>query len=168
MSPSRPKERLARTIKVAGKAVPYPEPSTSGVSAQMKGNRGVDTSPERRVRSLLHRQGLRFRKNSVIAVDAVRVRPDIVFRSARVAVFIDGCFWHGCPVHGRTPQVNRPYWRAKLARNLERDNRNGALLTRAGWVVLRYWEHEEIEHVARSIATRVRVQQAPEDSGAFE
>jgi DNA mismatch endonuclease (patch repair protein) len=118
----------------------------------MRGNRRVDTNPERVIRSLLHRQGLRFRKNAVLTVDGIRVTADIVFPSKRVAVFIDGCFWHGCPEHGRVPKANAAYWNAKLARNVERDARNTALLRGAGWTVLRHWEHEVAEEVALSIA----------------
>jgi DNA mismatch endonuclease (patch repair protein) len=122
----------------------------------MRGNRQVDTSPERLVRSLLHRRGLRFRKNAVLTVDGVRIRTDVVFRSTRVAVFIDGCFWHGCPEHGRRPiRANTEYWNAKLARNIERDARNTALLRAAGWTVLRFWEHEQSEIIAQEIAATV-------------
>jgi DNA mismatch endonuclease (patch repair protein) len=123
-SSSQPDERPVRTIKVGGVSLPYPEPASPGVSAQMRGNRRMDTNPERLVRSLLHRQGFRFRKDAVVIVDGVRVTADIVFPSKRVAVFIDGCFWHGCPDHGRPPHVNKLYWNAKLARNVERDARN--------------------------------------------
>jgi DNA mismatch endonuclease (patch repair protein) len=122
----------------------------------MQGNRRTDTSPERLVRSQLHRQGLRFRKDLVLKVDGVRIRTDIVFPTERVAVFIDGCFWHECPEHGRPPRANPAYWKAKLARNVERDARNTALLCGAGWTVLRHWEHESPDDVARSIANHVR------------
>ena len=87
------------------------------------------------------------------------MRADIVFRSRRIAVFIDGCFWHGCPQHGRTPRSNQPYWAAKLARNVERDERNNALLKLSGWTVLRYWEHEAPELVADAIDSRLRARQ---------
>ena len=83
------------------------------------------------------------------------MRADIVFGPKRIAVFIDGCFWHGCPQHGRKPRVNRPYWDAKLARNVERDDRNDQLLRAEGWKVLRYWEHEDSETIATSIASEV-------------
>lgn len=147
----QPEVAPARTIKVRGVSLPYPEPTSAAVTAQMRGNRRVDTNPERLVRSSLHRHGLRFRKNQVLAVDDIRVTADIVFRSERVAVFIDGCFWHGCPEHGRAPKTNPTYWTAKLARNVERDARNTALLRAAGWTVLRHWEHEQPDEVADSI-----------------
>jgi DNA mismatch endonuclease (patch repair protein) len=122
----------------------------------MRGNRRVDTRPERIVRSLLHQRGLRFRKNATLKVDGVRVTADIVFPSKSLAVFIDGCFWHGCPDHSRPPRANPRYWNAKLARNVERDARNSSLLRAAGWTVLRYWEHESPDEVAQSIATQAR------------
>jgi DNA mismatch endonuclease (patch repair protein) len=144
-----------RTIKVRGVSLPYPEPTSPAVSAQMRGNRRVDTGPERIVRSLLHQRGLRFRKNATLKVEGVRVTADIVFPSKSLAVFIDGCFWHGCPDHGRSPKANPRYWNAKLARNVERDARNSSLLRAAGWTVLRYWEHESPDEVAQSIADQV-------------
>jgi DNA mismatch endonuclease (patch repair protein) len=98
---------------------------------------------------------LRFRKNRVVRVDGTRVTADIVFPSKRVAVFVDGCFWHGCPKHARVPRANPAYWDAKLARNVERDARNTGLLRGAGWTVLRYWEHEQPDDVAASIANIV-------------
>jgi DNA mismatch endonuclease (patch repair protein) len=80
---------------------------------------------------------------------AVRpMRPDVVFPRARLAVFVDGCFWHGCPEHGTQPTRNSHYWTAKLARNLERDRRHDAFLSEAGWTVLRIWEHEAASEAA--------------------
>lgn len=71
-----------------------------------------------------------------------RVRPDFVFRARRLVVFVDGCFWHGCPRHGTRPKGNAAFWRAKFRRNLERDRRDARNLRRAGWRVVRLWEHE--------------------------
>lgn len=116
----------------------------------MRGNRAAETSPEVALRSALHRMGLRFRKN-VSPEAGIRCRVDIVFRTERVAVFVDGCYWHRCPVHGVMPAVNREYWEAKLDRNVTRDRRNEADLRRAGWTVVRVWEHE----IAREAAMRV-------------
>lgn len=121
----------------------------------MQGNRSQDTKPERDVRAALHALGLRFRKNTRPVSD-IACRADVVFGPARVAVFIDGCFWHGCPVHGRTPKDPGGYWAAKLARNRDRDLRNTAALEAAGWEVLRYWEHESPAEVAARVADRVR------------
>ncbi len=108
------------------------------------------------MRSALHRSGLRFRKDAVVTVEGVRIRADIVFKSKRLAVFLDGCFWHGCPEHGRSPSANRTYWNAKLARNVERDARNNALMRGAGWTVLRFWEHESPDDVAAAVIAHVR------------
>jgi DNA mismatch endonuclease (patch repair protein) len=117
----------------------------------MQGNRGRDTSPEVRLRSVLHRRGLRFRKH-VAPLAGLRCQADLVFPGARVAVFVDGCFWHGCPVHGRTPRSNTDYWQAKIERNRRRDERNNGLLAEAGWTVVRVWEHEDPALVADRIA----------------
>ena len=120
----------------------------------MQGNRSRDTSPEALVRSLLHRRGLRFRKHAR-PLSGLRCTADVVFPAARVAVFIDGCFWHGCPEHGRRPTTNSAYWTRKLDRNIARDRRNDSALTDAGWTVMRAWEHEPPAEVADRIASVV-------------
>jgi len=120
----------------------------------MQGNRGRDTGPEIVVRSALHAMGLRFRKNAR-PIKGLRCTADVVFPRERVAVFIDGCFWHGCPEHGRVPTKNSSYWGEKLERNAARDARNTDALEAAGWTVLRHWEHERIEEVVTNIRTKV-------------
>jgi DNA mismatch endonuclease, patch repair protein len=133
--------------------LPYPAPTSQAVSAVMRGNRRVGTTPETRVRSLLHASGYRFRKDHPLEVPGARVRPDIVFTRQRVAVFIDGCFWHRCPEHGTSPRANITYWAAKLERNVARDERVDRALQEAGWTVLRLWEHLEPEEaVVRIVA----------------
>jgi DNA mismatch endonuclease (patch repair protein) len=108
----------------------------------MRANRRVDTKPELALRSALHRQGYRFRKDYRLDLAAgARVRPDIAFTARRVAVFVDGCFWHACPEHGRNPAVNEWYWAPKLRRTVERDRAADAALMAAGWRVVRIWEH---------------------------
>jgi len=116
-----------------------------------------DTKPERAIRSLLHARGLRFRVDRPVRIDGLRpIRPDIVFVRARVAVFCDGCFWHGCPEHGQRPAGrNAHYWTPKIAGNRERDARHTAALSAAGWRVLRFWEHEDPGDVAETIAITV-------------
>ncbi len=99
--------------------------------------RGADTGPERRVRRALWGAGLRYRINP-----KPPGRPDLFFPSERVAVFVDGCFWHGCPEHGVRPKTNVEFWRAKIERNIKRDQQVTAKLTADGWKVLRYWEHD--------------------------
>jgi DNA mismatch endonuclease (patch repair protein) len=103
------------------------------------------------VRSALHRGGRRFRKDQIIVADSVRVRPDILFTGARVAVFIDGCFFHCCPVHFRTPKRNLEYWVPKLERNVQRDRLADRALKAEGWRVVRIWTHEELEDAIRVI-----------------
>lgn len=134
----------------------YPLPIDAETSTRMRANRRRDTRPERRIRSLLHGRGLRFRVDFRVVADDVTVRPDIVFTRARVAIFIDGCFWHVCPIHGNQPQRNRGYWEPKLLRNVERDKRVTAALKRAGWQVIRAWEHEDPRDIADEIERLVR------------
>lgn len=115
------------------------------MSAIMRGNRKTDTRPEKALRSGLHRAGARFRKNYSLRVDAGRpVRVDVAFTARRVAVFVDGCFWHRCPEHGTDPRANAEYWGPKLDRNVKRDRETDKRLQAAGWAVIRVWEHEEI------------------------
>lgn len=125
----------------------------------MRANRRRDTSTERAIRSALHAAGLRYRVDAPIHVEGARpVRPDVVFTKKRVAVFIDGCFWHGCPEHGTNPATNSAYWTTKLAENRERDARHQALLEGAGWTVVRLWEHEAPAPAAERVARIVRGQ----------
>lgn len=130
----------------------YPSPSSPAVSKVMRANVKTGTKPEVAVRSELHRRGLRFRKNHALRVGDVRTIPDIVFPKQRLAVFIDGCFWHRCPLHGSSPRSNSWYWSEKLSRNVERDVRTAQALTTAGWTALRFWEHERADGCAIAIA----------------
>lgn len=120
-------------------------------TATMRANRSTDTKPEVALRSALHRRGLRFRKHSVIVLDGMRIRPDIVFPRQKVAVFVDGCFWHGCPIHGQIPKRNREFWEQKLERNAARDYTQSSALQDAGWTVIRAWEHEDPAIVADQV-----------------
>src|SRR5262249_29772393 len=121
----------------------YPHPTSAARSANMKGNRRADTKPELALRPALHGQGYPNRKDYGLDLGAgVRVRPDIVFTARRIAVFVDGCFWHCCPEHGSQPAANTWYWEPKLRRNVERDRAADAALGQAGWTVVRLWEHE--------------------------
>jgi DNA mismatch endonuclease (patch repair protein) len=107
----------------------------------MRANRGSDTQPEVALRSILHRRGCRFRKNLTVRAGPRLARPDIVFLRERVAVFVDGCFWHCCPRHATQPKANAAYWRPKLAANRARDRAVTLELRRAGWYVVRVWTH---------------------------
>jgi DNA mismatch endonuclease, patch repair protein len=111
----------------------------------MRANRRSDTKPELALRRALHQQGYRYRKDYRLDLTGARVRPDIAFTARRVAVFVDGCFWHCCPEHGSQPANNTWYWEPKLARNVERDRAADAALSAAGWSVVRIWEHESVE-----------------------
>jgi DNA mismatch endonuclease (patch repair protein) len=130
--------------------------TSPGVRRSMQANRRVDTGPERRLRSALHRRGLRFRKDRRIDADGVRVRADVVFPRQRVAVFVDGCFWHCCPAHATQPRAHESYWAAKLRGNVERDRRVDAALERAAWTVIRVWEHEQSEDAAGRVEAIIR------------
>ena len=114
-----------------------------------------DTQPELRIRRELHRRGLRYRVH-VRPLPELRRVADIVFRPTKVAVFIDGCYWHGCPVHGTTPKSNTWYWPAKIKRNRDRDADTDARLSVAGWVSVRVWEHEDPTEAAQRIEALVR------------
>jgi DNA mismatch endonuclease (patch repair protein) len=118
----------------------------------MLGNRSRDTAPELRIRSALHAVGLRFRVNAR-PVPTIARRADIVLRRARIAVFVDGCFWHGCPAHYRPPATNQAYWHPKIDANRRRDRDTDERLRAAGWAPLRIWEHEPVvDAVARILA----------------
>ncbi len=133
-------------------ALPYPNPVSDEVTRRMKANRRRDTKPERVVRSELHRRGLRFRKDHPVRTPERLVRVDVAFTRARLAIFVDGCFWHRCPVHGTEPARNSSYWTPKLDRNVARDRAVDAALLAEGWTVLRFWEHEEAVPVADAVA----------------
>lgn len=120
----------------------------------MKSNRRRDTSPELAVRRRIHAAGLRYRVD--FAPLGGRRRADIVFTRARIAVFIDGCFWHGCPEHATYPKRNSEYWLPKLHRNIERDEDTNRLLREAGWSVMRFWEHQAPDEVAIRIIASLK------------
>lgn len=114
-----------------------------------------DTAPEITLRQELHRRGLRYRLQ--VKVPGNRRRTiDIAFSRQRVAVFVDGCFWHGCPKHATSPKSNSDWWRWKITGNQARDADTTALLERAGWTVVRVWEHEIFEHAADRIQELLR------------
>jgi DNA mismatch endonuclease (patch repair protein) len=120
----------------------------------MQATRRRDTPCELAIRSLVHRDRLRFRVDWPLP--GTRRRADLAFVSAKVAVFVDGCFWHGCPRHGTWPKANGAWWRTKIEGNIRRDRNTDAILRKAGWKVLRFWEHDDSGRAARKIAKVVR------------
>jgi len=126
-------------------------PSSAAATTKMKANRRRDTKPERRLRSALYSRGLRFRVDHRIDLAGARARPDIVFPRQRIAIYVDGCFWHRCPVHGTAPNANEAFWRAKLDANVARDLRTTAALEASGWRVLRIWEHVSVEEATERV-----------------
>jgi DNA mismatch endonuclease (patch repair protein) len=114
-----------------------------------------DTPSELALRSELHRRGLRFRVD-VAVLRGSRRRADIVFPRARVAVFCDGCFWHGCPQHATWPKANAQWWKEKIEKNRERDHNTNELLGNAGWLPIRVWEHEDVGEAADRVEREVR------------
>jgi DNA mismatch endonuclease (patch repair protein) len=131
-----------------------PKSRSSAVRNVMLANRGVDTGPEKRLRSIVHKAGLRY----AIAVRPeadINRRADLVFRSAKVAVFVHGCFWHGCPKHYSSPKSNMRYWSEKVRRNRERDVETRLLLKRRGWRVLVFWEHQPAESCSVRVVSAV-------------
>ena len=141
----------------------YPYPSSEGRSANMRANRRTDTKPELALRHALHRLGYRYRKDFRLDLDSGRrVRPDIVFTARKVAVFVDGCFWHACPEHVSKPKANEWYWSPKLVKNVQRDRMNDAALILAGWTVVRLWEHVPVDE---AIATVVMALAASREAG---
>jgi len=124
-----------------------PTPLNAAVSAQMQRMPRSSTGPEVLIRKELHRRGLRFRIHN----RGLPGRPDVIFTAARIAVFVDGCFWHSCPDHGILPKNNREWWRKKLKRNVERDHEKDVQLEGMGWRVVHVWEHEPPSTAADTI-----------------
>lgn len=116
----------------------------------MQANRGRDTRPERELRSRLHAAGLRFRKHHR-PLPGLRCEADVVFTRWRVAVFVDGCFWHGCPLHATWPVAHREFWETKLRRNRSRDEGHTLALSDAGWLVVRLWEHQPLDEMFEQV-----------------
>ncbi|MFJ4667018.1 very short patch repair endonuclease [Kitasatospora purpeofusca] len=132
-----------------------PAASSPSVAARMSRQASRDTAQELAVRRLLFRWGLRYRVNAKVP-GLPRRTVDILFPGPKVAVFLDGCFWHGCPEHATSPKSNAEWWRTKLDRNVSRDQDTTRHLAEDGWTVLRFWEHEPPAAIARTVWTRLR------------
>ncbi len=130
-------------------------PTPSSASGRMSRQATRNTAPEMRLRSRLHALGLRYRVH-LRPLPELRRTTDIVFTRAKVAVFVDGCFWHSCPEHRTAPSANETWWAAKLARNVERDLDTDQRLIAAGWLVVRVWEHEDPAQAGARVAEAVR------------
>ncbi|WP_437082618.1 very short patch repair endonuclease [Streptomyces sp. enrichment culture] len=139
--------------------------TTADVRRRMSRQKSRDTGVEVALRKLLHAAGLRYRVHRR-PVKGVRREADIVFGPARVAVFVDGCFWHGCPEHATWPRNNADFWRAKIEGNRNRDADTDARLAAAGWLAVRIWEHEDpmaaADRVKATVAERRVVRRTPE------
>lgn len=131
-----------------------PPASSAAARRRMKSARQADTACELTLRSELHRRGLRYRVDYPVV--GSRRRADVVFTRARLAVFVDGCFWHCCPEHATWPKANSEWWKTKLDANVARDRDTDQRLRKAGWRVLRVWEHENMERAAEAIARIIR------------
>lgn len=138
----------------SAKEPPVSWASSEGTRASMRANKSRDTKPELALRRAVHRRGMRYR---VVArpIKELRRTADLVFTRAKVAVFVDGCFWHGCPVHHTVAVRNAGYWAAKVERNRTRDADTDERLREAGWEVVRIWEHEDPEEAASRVEAAV-------------
>ncbi len=144
-----PSSDVGRTVPLVP---PHPGASSPALAARMSVLRRRDTAPEMAIRRELHAAGLRYRV--AYPVPGLRRRTiDIAFTRARLAVFVDGCFWHGCPEHGTRPRSNSGWWEAKLGANRARDADTTAYLQRESWTVLRFWEHENPRAAADTIVS---------------
>jgi DNA mismatch endonuclease, patch repair protein len=139
---------------------PHPGASSAAVSRRMSVAARRDTGCELLLRRHLHAAGLRYRVNYPVPGNRRRTI-DIAFTRAKVAVFVDGCFWHGCPEHGTQPRANADWWTQKLATNQARDADTTVVLEAAGWAVVRVWEHVEPAEAARIVADAVRERRRP-------
>jgi DNA mismatch endonuclease (patch repair protein) len=143
---------------------PTPESSSRAALQRMQRQRRVDTQPELRLRRVLHAAGLRYRINSRLPIANSRRTADLVFPKAKVAVFVDGCFWHGCPTHGTWPRANSRWWQVKLEENIRRDRDTDRRLAEVGWAVVRVWEHEDTldaAHKVMACVTTRRIEDTP-------
>ena len=134
-------------------------PTSKEVSQQMSRMPTKDSKPEIKLRKALYSEGLRYR----IHRKDLPGKPDISFGPAKVAVFVDGCYWHNCPEHGTIPKNNREWWQDKFRRNRERDRRNDTKLLEMGWLPVHIWEHEDPNEAAVRIKklTRERIDKRP-------
>lgn len=137
-----------------------PAASSEEMRRRMSRQRQRDTAPEVALRSELHGRGLRYFVDRQ-PLPSLRRRADILFPRRRLAVFVDGCYWHGCPVHGSIPRANREWWEKKFSANQERDRETDRRLEEAGWNVVRVWEHEEMAKAADRVVAALAGSRTP-------
>ncbi|MEV6372536.1 very short patch repair endonuclease [Micromonospora musae] len=149
--------RLAREKGLLAPPAPAPGSwaKSRAIRLSMQGNKGRDTEPELQLRSILFQNGLRYRVNTR-PLNKLRRTADVVFPGAKVAVFVDGCYWHGCPEHYRPARENQQFWHNKIDGNKARDIETDQLLAEGGWKSIRVWEHEEPQTAALRVITAVR------------
>lgn len=141
----------------SGRRRATPPASSEAALHRMQATRQRNTRSERALQTALQALGLTFETNVRVIEGSTR-RADIVFEAERVAVFVDGCFWHGCPIHGTWPKQNAAFWRSKIERNKARDADTNRRLAEAGWTVIRVWEHEDPSEAVEGIKRVIRSQ----------
>jgi len=132
-----------------------PVPSSEEARKRMENQPQRDTHPEKKIRTILHQMGLRYRID-YRPIPGIRCKADFAFIRPKVAVFVDGCFWHGCPEHGTWPKANASFWRDKIETNRRRDDDTNRRLEENGWLPIRIWEHDDPEKAAKKIAKHIR------------
>jgi DNA mismatch endonuclease, patch repair protein len=147
------KLRVARAFEKEGRRRHFPGPLSAVVRSNMQAMPTRNSSPELALRRILHARGLRYRLHQ----RSLPGSPDITFGPAKVAVFVDGCFWHACPAHGTVPKNNRAWWRRKFAENRRRDRQKDQQLDAIGWLPIHVWEHEDMMVSAGRIARVVKM-----------
>jgi len=136
-----------------------PQASSPAALRRMRNTRQRDTAPELALRRELHRRGLRYRVDAAV-VPGLRRRADVVFTRAKVAIYVDGCYWHGCPIHGTSPKANAAFWDDKLRATVARDRDTDERLMAAGWRVVHVWEHEDPTDAAERVFAEVKARSA--------
>lgn len=149
-------EAVSREFADGDSVTRRPAASSRVVRSRMSKQRRRDTQPELLVRRILHSRGIRYRVDTRPEAD-LRCKADLSWKGLRLVVFIDGCFWHGCPEHKTSPKANEEWWASKLAGNVQRDRRTDGELSRRGWTVMRFWEHEDPEAVADAICHQIEL-----------
>ena len=142
----------SKAINKTKRTIGNPSPSSEAALKRMRAAKPRDTAPEKALRSALFRKGMRFRVDQK-PIKELNRKADIVFRTTKVAVFVDGCFWHGCPIHGTQAKANAEFWKNKIRQNQDRDADTNKSLKKIGWKVIRVWEHENPEKAAKRISS---------------